>query len=980
MPVEPDTLGKGIGPLLSDYMPLLPSGARRAGAARVMADRIGKETSWVLRNPLKAQIIASGIGGATIPLTDGLPNLARGGIAAVPFLLLQGLKRREIKKIQEEYDEKDRKRLRELDTDRLFDAGTLGLGGSSRLGAIQAYETMRDRKFKNLSSLAELGDVIHLGTSAALSPYAAIPITSAIDNMEADRLSKAASFYDQQNNPALPLYLAAAGLSGLGSIGASALAKHEMGNTDPLGTWRWGGLIRDISGTNPMLFSSEGMNNGYFYKPRTIGAAESFLAQHRGSGVPLTQGSIRRLLSDGAIVADSDAGAPLIAHEAGHAKIEANPGVMRVLQRHLYPHRKWLSPLAGAGSMAAGLHSGSTLKGALLGTGIGALAGIGTVAPEVGASYHALKHLHSKGDGKMTAEGWKDLLSAISTYLAGTVLPSTLAGAAGGHLGAKRRKREEEREKEASEDYVLSETDDPDEDDEVAEKQQRQRIDAHIDGQNAGFVTYHPDSEDPEGGTWVQGLYVRPEDRGKGLARRLMQAVEKKNKGKRMGLRARPFKDESVSAEDLVKIYQKLGYEVGDEDNRMYKEPVVEKQANFKTVADVLRRARQLRATGFLDSADHMTMEHLGKAYSAAKKMPDGPLSGLTQTGSPVPKEDALRMLQDIKDSITKQGHVTKQANKFSQLWRAGKLSADSIRRATGVSRAAVKPRSAEKFDETLRSMRRRRGDVDALNKWMPAAETYDRLLPKELARRFAAMRGADPRSFDMSGMGSWGKYGVKPKWVGGDKTLPKFTQEAASNSGRLSNYEKAQGLLDTSWDPVRKQHYYYDSVANKVLAPRATPTARHEMGHWAFEKKRITNPIAAALESRQTLKALEDVDPRLMRAIVSRNTPGYNSSNRNLLLEELQGHLAGARGTGVGAQRLRASTAVDNPFSRSTFYRKSPKLGEGQRAGLLGWRREQDDTLKEIRSLFAGKDPNSGLLSSLEHLVKNYHLRLPGG
>jgi hypothetical protein len=445
MPAEPDTLGKGIGPFLSDYLPLLPSGARRAGAARVMAERIGRDPSWILEHPLKSQIIASGLGSATIPLTKGIPREGRIGIAVAPFLLLQGLKRREIKKIQKEYDEKDRKRLRELDTDGLFDAGPLGLGGSSRLGAVQAYETMRDRKFKNLNTLSELGDVVHLGTSAALGPlgpYAAIPITSAIDNQEADRLSKSASFYDQQNNPALPLYLAAAGASGLGMLGASLLAKHEMGNTDPLGTRNWGKMIHDISGSSPMLFETQGRDNGFYYKPRTMRDAEQFLIDMQGTGAPRGNLALRKLLNHGAIVADSDAGAPMIAHEAGHAKIENTPGAMQFLQRHLYPHSRWLAPLAGAGSMAAGLHSGSAGKGALLGTGIGALAGLGTVAPEIGASYHALKHLHGKGDGKMTAEGWKDLLSAISTYLAGTVLPSTLAGAAGGHLSAKRRERE----------------------------------------------------------------------------------------------------------------------------------------------------------------------------------------------------------------------------------------------------------------------------------------------------------------------------------------------------------------------------------------------------------------------------------------------------------------------------------------------------------------------------------------------------------
>jgi len=284
------------------------------------------------------------------------------------------------------------------------------------------------------------------------------------------------------------------------------------------------------------LLSTEGVGNAFFYKPKSKQEALNFARQtarvpDHTPGIKRYDQTItgayddkvKRLLRYGTIVADSDAGAPTIAHEAGHAKIEETPGILRALQRHVYPHARWMSPLAGAGSMAAGLASGSTLKGALLGTGIGALAGGGMVAPEIGASYYALKHLKGLGDGSLTAEGRKDLISALSTYLAATVLPSTLAGAAGGWISGRRKKREEEdeeQEKAASteeEQALLLEADadpmiagyvKP----EVADVERRWIYTG--DGQLAGFFTPRKSN----GALRTGAIYVKPEFRGQGLA------------------------------------------------------------------------------------------------------------------------------------------------------------------------------------------------------------------------------------------------------------------------------------------------------------------------------------------------------------------------------------------------------------------------------------------------------------------------------
>lgn len=638
MPQDPESLGNGIGTLLADFVPLLPSGARRAGAARVMAARVDHDPSLLVAHPIKTQLLALGLGGAAGALTQDQPTSTRVAATAAPIALVQVLRHLELGRIQRKYDSGKRRRLAELDQEALFDDGALGLGGSSRLGAVSAYDTMRRRKYRDFGSLSEVGDAVQLA-AGAVNPalYAGIiPLVSGIDNRSADRLmskeaaetpellpalaksipvgaligalgtstvlgaaslvtrgkspalakllsgaakdgitvfdprtmwrlakstptaarlfdkemailraaekqgmgskltpgdlrmfgdmqtlrknqaelqafqrefnaspsdvmqkavggisgvasagagagisgltgvhahlsapgeksffSKRADFSDQRNSPTLPLYLAAATLGSAGLGAARHWAHRENQNTPELGADKWGRLVRSLSGSNPLLLGTEGAGNAFFYKPRDAREASQFLWETAGlrDHTDHTPGSLlsftganaeklRRLERYGAIIADSDAGAPTIAHEAGHAKIEETPGVLRALQRHVYPHSRWLAPLASAGSMAAGLASGSAGKGALLGTGIGALTGIGTLAPEVGASYHAMKHL--SGDGKINAEGGKDLLAAISTYLAASVLPSALSGAAGGWVSGRRKKKEDEEQEKAA--------------------------------------------------------------------------------------------------------------------------------------------------------------------------------------------------------------------------------------------------------------------------------------------------------------------------------------------------------------------------------------------------------------------------------------------------------------------------------------------------------------------------------------------------
>lgn len=635
---EPESLGTGLGPLLADYVPLLPSGARRAGAAQVMAARVGRNPSFLVSNPIKTQLAALGIGAIGNVATKGMGAPTRAAAAVLPILLTQLLRRREMKSIQEDYDTQDRKRLREMDTSDMFG----GIGGSSRLGAVGAYEAMRKRKYQDIGHLSEVGDALTMALTGL-----SLPVTSWIDHRSADRMQKdaglisrgigrvltnvvepygysvydklrrvkaqglmnnikavvndkpayevvlgrdlpyrrmfglpahkgglgyytkngpnsfrfransrksdiylsgvaddglaaaragtpvgdtfhgkdhtvmagydgklspddvvqykdrwdvdlhpgerpldnhrtaarwvvskltkpitiegqvnartlqsgpvkQADFADQKNSPTIPLYLAAALASLGGSAVASAWTQHELENTPALDKREWAPLVRHVSGKYPPVFNGGDMGGNAFYAKPTDDRQSSGLANYvqqlervepaaREELMPVRnrlnerQMLINRLNGHGAIVADEKSSAGVLAHEAGHARIEHTPGALQFLQHHLYPHKDLIAPLSGVGSMAAGLASGSTLNGALLGTGIGLVSGLGTIAPEVAASYYGLKGLQDFKGGALSGGQTSPLVAALSTYLAAGVLPSTLAGAAGGWISGKRK-------------------------------------------------------------------------------------------------------------------------------------------------------------------------------------------------------------------------------------------------------------------------------------------------------------------------------------------------------------------------------------------------------------------------------------------------------------------------------------------------------------------------------------------------------------
>lgn len=757
---DPESIGTGLGALMADYIPLLPSGARRAGAARVMAARVGRDPSFLVNNPIKTQLAALGLGAVGNALTADEGGGTRLAASVLPILLTQALRRHEINSIQEDYDTLDRKRLSELDTTDMFG----GSGGSSRLGAVGAYEAMRKRKYQDIGSLSEAGDAMTMATGGL-----SLPVTSWIDHRSADRLQKEAQapwrqvgnlgklmsrlattrtdhvndfaealgnpdkrryaaqllqnlgkrdplvfskvhaangdaaakfieklpgdmlegrldgpsasllfrglrragddtesmlhgggyhgglvqhaspnhniasiyatdpaassgqltavgvykptpnqqffgdygidatlgsarkpgptvdayaelahandpsafrtrtpadanayetpitrarnpaqgillsslrntgdsvakfipvsdekslrtlrsymrenapspggeaqhtalsklkgiprnsrlhrlpadaaesiisrrisrrlfgapnefttytepmsrigadldkqadFADQKNSPTIPLYIAAALASVGGSAAANAWVRHEDAETEPLPHDQWSPLVRYVSGRDPLVYAQDDMGGNAFYTkpqgmPQGARTASALVAAADADGNKHSDQTklLARLMSHGVVVADSHSSAGTLAHEAGHAKIEDTPGVLRLLQRNVYPHSQIVAPLAGVGSMAAGLASGSMLNGALLGTGIGLVSGLGTIAPEAAASYYGLKGLQDYKGGALSSGQTSPLVAALSTYLAAGVLPSTLAGAAGGWVSGRRRKKETE--------------------------------------------------------------------------------------------------------------------------------------------------------------------------------------------------------------------------------------------------------------------------------------------------------------------------------------------------------------------------------------------------------------------------------------------------------------------------------------------------------------------------------------------------------
>ncbi len=96
------------------------------------------------------------------------------------------------------------------------------------------------------------------------------------------------------------------------------------------------------------------------------------------------------------------------------------------------------------------------------------------------------------------------------------------------------------------------------------------RYDVHLNGKNVAYASLKPKSGEGDG-PWISGLFVSADHRGKGLARKLLAAIEEDYVGQTLRLRAKPYKDKAKSKEALIRLYTSLGFAPYDDEGRMFK-------------------------------------------------------------------------------------------------------------------------------------------------------------------------------------------------------------------------------------------------------------------------------------------------------------------------------------------------------------------------------------------------------------------------
>ena len=181
------------------------------------------------------------------------------------------------------------------------------------------------------------------------------------------------------------------------------------------------------------VYKVPGYGNAAYYHP---GGVPDELHGQRLS--PQTVERIRRL---GAILYDPTYASPgILAHEAGHADIRLNNpwySPSRINQSVLRPISGFANALLPAGVGAvAGLASHSPMVGAGVGLGLGALTSLPTLINEGQATGRAKKYLRQAvTDPHELQQNIKALRDAGRTYSVAGMLPGVLAGAIGGGLG-----------------------------------------------------------------------------------------------------------------------------------------------------------------------------------------------------------------------------------------------------------------------------------------------------------------------------------------------------------------------------------------------------------------------------------------------------------------------------------------------------------------------------------------------------------------
>jgi hypothetical protein len=495
MQEEPKMLADSTVASLIDYVPLMPTTARRAGAAHLMSARMGENPSFLVRNPLASQLLPVGLTAAGWLSGSTLGT----GLGAASFLAMQHARRKEMLDIQERYKKnKDKKRLdsaavRAL-TGEAYPFFIPGFGGSKRLGATQAKESMSARRYKGLPVSSEVGDIL---TAASLGGYN--PVAQLVDDVNAGRLRKnedkdrwqdvegdEIGFSDQRQGTALPYYLAAAAGTSLVNRLTQPKQIQMMFGGDRLERERWRPLVNEVTTAEkaPFLLKSPAALDAFHMRANGNSTHEimrEIYADYAAKGadphvfvehpelIPLLRphlkrdrtGKLRLQREDPEKLRNAIAGkmraagmvsigdrfsmAPVVAHEAGHSKIHRGEGPLKFLQDNLYPYKNLTAPLAGAGSFGVGMMTKNPWLGALAGGLTGSLIHSGTIVPEAMASVYGVRGLRNFDGGNFdNKQNTKALLAALSTYLGATTLPSILSGAAGGYL-AQQRKKERER-------------------------------------------------------------------------------------------------------------------------------------------------------------------------------------------------------------------------------------------------------------------------------------------------------------------------------------------------------------------------------------------------------------------------------------------------------------------------------------------------------------------------------------------------------
>jgi len=274
------------------------------------------------------------------------------------------------------------------------------------------------------------------------------------------KFDKQADFSDQISGPAIPMYLAAAGLGTAGLMAAGKKLHNDLNdpNLKNMPRGEWDGLSKHISKRDLLSAEVPGLNNAFFARAKNDAEAQGllrYIALHdpvvrkKISILDPTLKNLRKQVQEHGLIAfDPTFGkASVVGHEAGHGKIEHTPGILQGLQRHLYGLSPVIAPLSAVGGLAAGLATKNTLGGLLAGTGIGLLGGAGMMFPEYMATHHGMQGLKTYKGGKFAQPGdWGRQLTALGTYGALNVLPAALSGAFGGYIGGRRKKRREQAE------------------------------------------------------------------------------------------------------------------------------------------------------------------------------------------------------------------------------------------------------------------------------------------------------------------------------------------------------------------------------------------------------------------------------------------------------------------------------------------------------------------------------------------------------